>query len=133
VPLAGYETYLYDESVGAGTGLGLSMTHSSVKKHEGTLELRNAEGGGTTIIKDTFELGRARFSMKTVDSAAIYRKSSTKIRRARSRSFSDWSRSSRAIARSIGLTADGVVATKSSRVVPSRLSLLRFASQERAL
>jgi two-component system NtrC family sensor kinase len=36
--------------VGQGTGLGLSITYSIVKKHGGTLELRDAEGGGTSAI-----------------------------------------------------------------------------------
>jgi signal transduction histidine kinase len=33
--------------VGKGTGLGLSITYSIIKKHGGTLELRNGEAGGT--------------------------------------------------------------------------------------
>ncbi|HEX3773989.1 MAG TPA: ATP-binding protein [Polyangiaceae bacterium] len=34
---------------GSGTGLGLSITYSIVQKHRGTLEIRQAEGGGTVI------------------------------------------------------------------------------------
>jgi two-component system NtrC family sensor kinase len=44
------EPFFTTKPVGAGTGLGLSITQSIVKKHRGTLELRDAEGGGTTAI-----------------------------------------------------------------------------------
>jgi two-component system, NtrC family, sensor kinase len=44
------EPFFTTKPVGAGTGLGLSITHSIVKRHHGTLELRTAEGGGTTAI-----------------------------------------------------------------------------------
>jgi len=55
------DPFFTTKPVGAGTGLGLSITYSIVKKHGGTLELRDAEGGGTeAIIKIPLSPGAQR-------------------------------------------------------------------------
>jgi two-component system, NtrC family, sensor kinase len=45
-----FEPFYTTKDVGQGTGLGLTITHSIVKKHGGHIELWDAEGGGTNAI-----------------------------------------------------------------------------------
>jgi two-component system NtrC family sensor kinase len=55
------EPFFTTKPVGEGTGLGLSITYSIVQKHGGTLELREAPGGGTlAVISIPFSLSEAR-------------------------------------------------------------------------
>lgn len=44
------EPFFTTKPVGAGTGLGLSMTYAIVQKHNGTLEIKDAREGGTEVI-----------------------------------------------------------------------------------
>ena len=50
------DPFFTTKPVGQGTGLGLSIAYSIIKKHEGTLELRDAPGGGT-LATMTIRLG----------------------------------------------------------------------------
>jgi two-component system NtrC family sensor kinase len=43
------EPFFTTKPVGQGTGLGLSITYSIVQKHGGTLEFRDAVGGGSCV------------------------------------------------------------------------------------
>jgi two-component system NtrC family sensor kinase len=43
------EPFFTTKPVGQGTGLGLSITYSIVQKHGGTLEFRDAVGGGSSV------------------------------------------------------------------------------------
>ncbi len=52
------EPFFTTKPVGQGTGLGLSIAFSIVRKHEGTLELGDAPGGGT-LATITLPLGSA--------------------------------------------------------------------------
>lgn len=45
-----FEPFFTTKPVGAGTGLGLSMTYAIARKHKGTLEIKDAVGGGTEVI-----------------------------------------------------------------------------------
>jgi two-component system NtrC family sensor kinase len=45
-----FEPFYTTKPVGEGTGLGLSITYSIIKKHGGTLELRDRAGGGTAAV-----------------------------------------------------------------------------------
>ena len=43
------EPFFTTKPVGQGTGLGLSITYSIVQKHRGTLQFRDAAGGGASV------------------------------------------------------------------------------------
>jgi signal transduction histidine kinase len=55
------DPFFTTKPVGQGTGLGLSITYSIVRKHGGTLELAEADGGGTkATIRFPYDLAGVR-------------------------------------------------------------------------
>jgi len=45
-----FEPFFTTKDAGEGTGLGLSMTYDIIKSHNGSIEIKTAEGEGTTFI-----------------------------------------------------------------------------------
>ncbi len=45
-----FDPFFTTKPVGSGTGLGLSITYAIVKRHGGSLDLRDAPGGGTSAV-----------------------------------------------------------------------------------
>ncbi|MGB0522241.1 MAG: sensor histidine kinase [Flammeovirgaceae bacterium] len=45
-----FEPFYTTKALGKGTGLGMSITHSIIKKHQGSIEIASEEGLGTTFI-----------------------------------------------------------------------------------
>jgi signal transduction histidine kinase len=44
-----FDLFYTTKDVGEGTGLGLSMVHSTIQSHGGRVELRSKRGEGTTV------------------------------------------------------------------------------------
>src|SRR3546814_7705744 len=45
-----FEPFFTTKDVGEGTGLGLAIAYKVVERHQGTIEIRNAAGGGSEVV-----------------------------------------------------------------------------------
>jgi PAS domain S-box-containing protein len=62
-----FDPYFTTKEIGKGSGLGLSVVHGIVKRHEGGMAVSSRPGSGTTVTVYLPEIERKKSSQETID------------------------------------------------------------------